>query len=94
MATIQEIGSTDHTALLQRAATHFLIGDARASRLALRDLVNASIGFEGLASEIGRPSKSLHRMLSDKGNPNMDNLSLVFSALGAALSTRLVVGLS
>jgi hypothetical protein len=28
----------------------------------LRDLVNATIGFEGLAAEVNRPSKSLHRM--------------------------------
>lgn len=27
------------------------------------------------------PSKSLHRMLSQKGNPSMDNLAAVFDAL-------------
>jgi hypothetical protein len=30
----------------------------------LRDLVNATIGFEGLADAMSKPSKSLHRMLS------------------------------
>ena len=41
--------------------------------LVLRDLVNATIGFEGLAVVMGKPSKSLHRMLSAKGNPTMES---------------------
>jgi hypothetical protein len=28
-----------------------------------------------------KPSKSLHRMLSPKGNPNMDNLAAIFDAI-------------
>jgi DNA-binding phage protein len=36
-------------------------------------LVNATIGFEGLASRMGKPSKSLHRMLSPRGNPSIEN---------------------
>ncbi len=32
--------------------------------------MNATIGFEGLAAEINKPSKSLHRMLAPRGNPN------------------------
>lgn len=32
-----------------------------------------------------KPSKSLHRMLSPKGNPNMDNLAAIFSAIKAQL---------
>jgi len=47
----------------------------------LRDLVNATVGFENLAIEIEKPSKSLHRMLSAKGNPTMDNLTKIFSVL-------------
>ncbi|MGH8712192.1 MAG: hypothetical protein ACREVA_12930 [Burkholderiales bacterium] len=31
---------------------------------------NATIGFEDLAAEINKPSKSLHRMLAPHGNPN------------------------
>jgi hypothetical protein len=33
----------------------------------LRNLVNASVGFEALAAETKMPSKSLRRMLSDRG---------------------------
>ena len=28
-----------------------------------------------------KPSKSLHRMLSPKGNPSMDNLATIFDAI-------------
>ena len=61
--------------------TAFLNGEPHVSRLILRDLVNASVGFEDLANETNRPSKSLHRMLSEKGNPSMDNLAAIFSAV-------------
>ena len=68
-------------ALLDEAATLFLSGDPETARLILRDLVNATIGFEQLAEITERPSKSLHRMLSPRGNPSMDNLAAIFSAM-------------
>lgn len=68
-------------ALLDEAATLFLSGEPDAARLVLRDLVNATIGFEELAQLTQKPSKSLHRMLSPKGNPSMDNLAAIFSAV-------------
>ncbi len=46
----------------------------------LRGLVNA-VGFEALAAMTDTPSKSLHRMLSQRGNPSMDNLSAIFDAV-------------
>lgn len=60
-------------ALLDEAVTLFLCGEPDAARLVLRDLVNSTLGFEKLAELIHKPSKSLHRMLSPKGNPSMDN---------------------
>ena len=68
-------------ALLDEAATLFLSGEPDAARLILRDLVNATVGFESLAELTHKPSKSLHRMLSPKGNPSMDNLATIFSAI-------------
>lgn len=50
-------------ALLDEAATLFLSGEPDAARLILRDLVNATVGFETLAELTQKPSKSLHRML-------------------------------
>ncbi|MCC7005581.1 MAG: transcriptional regulator [Ottowia sp.] len=75
-------------ALLDEAATLFLNGEAETARLILRDLVNATLGFEQLAAYTHKPSKSLHRMLSPKGNPSMDNLAAIFSAV----RNRLKVG--
>jgi DNA-binding phage protein len=76
-------------ALLDEAATLFLNGEAQTARLILRDLVNASLGFETLAAETSRPSKSLHRMLSEKGNPSMDNLAAIFGAVRKRLGVNI-----
>ena len=51
-------------ALLDEAITLFLNGEPEVARLVLRDLVNATVGFEDLALEVEKSSKSLHRMLS------------------------------
>jgi len=76
-------------ALLDEAATLFLNGEPHTARLVLRDLVNATIGFECLAAEIAKPSKSLHRMLSENGNPSMENLAAIFHALQKKLGVGL-----
>ncbi len=65
-------------ALLDEAGTLFLNGEPETARLILRDLVNATMGFEQLATLTDKPSKSLHRMLSPTGNPSMDNLAAIF----------------
>ena len=89
--TVKERAARDPAfakAMLDEAATAFLNGEPHVSRLILRDLINASVGFEDLANETNRPSKSLHRMLSPSGNPSMDNLAAIFGAV----RTRLNVG--
>jgi len=68
-------------ALLDEAATLFLSGEPDAARLILRDLVNATVGFESLAKLTHKPSKSLNRMLSPNGNPSMNNLAAIFGAV-------------
>ena len=78
-------------ALLDEAATLFLNGEPETARLILRDLVNATLGFEQLAALTDKPSKSLHRMLSPKGNPSMDNLAAIFGAVRARLKVDLEV---
>lgn len=69
----------------------FLDGEPDVARLLLRDLVNETIGFERLAAVTGKPSKSLHRMLSAKGNPTMDNLTLIFGVLRRELGVEIQV---
>ena len=68
-------------ALLDEAITLFIDGEPDTAKLILRDLVNATVGFESLAEEIHKPAKSLHRMLSASGNPTMSNISAIFGAL-------------
>jgi DNA-binding phage protein len=73
-------------ALLDEAITLFVDGEPESARLILRDLVNATVGFEALADEIRKPTKSLHRMLSKSGNPTMSNVSAILAAIRRALN--------
>lgn len=77
--------------LLDEAATLFLNGEPGPARVILRDLVNATLGFECLASATATPSKSLHRMLSARGNPSMDNLAAIFGAIRRTLGVEIRV---
>ena len=76
-------------ALLDEAATLFLNGEPDTARLVLRDLVNATIGFQALAAATDRPTKSLHRMLSKQGNPSMDNLAIIFDVIRKTLRVEI-----
>ena len=78
-------------ALLNEAATLFLNGEPETARVILRDLVNATLGFDKLSAVTARPSKSLQRMLSLDGNPSMDNLSAIFDAVRRQLNISLAV---
>ena len=78
-------------ALLDEAATLFLNGETDAARLVLRNLVNATVGFENLAEMTHKPSKSLHRMLSPQGNPSMGNLAAIFAAVRNLLRVTFAV---
>ena len=71
------------------AMTLFVNGEPESAKLILRDLVNATVGFEELAEEIHKSAKSLHRMLSQSGNPTMGNISAVFAANKRALKVEL-----
>ena len=75
-------------ALLDEAITLFVNGEPESAKLILRDLVNATVGFEALAEEIHKPAKSLHRMLSQSGNPTMSNISAVFAAIKRELKVE------
>jgi len=78
-------------ALLDEAVSLFLNGEPETARLILRELINATIGFEELAVATSKHSKSLHRMLSAKGNPTMDNLTLIFNTLRKILKVDIKV---
>jgi len=79
------------TALLNEAVSLFLNGEPETARLILRELVNATVGFEELAIETSKPSKSLHRMLSANGNPTMDNLTAILNVIRKKLNVDIYV---
>ena len=68
-------------ALFQEALSAFFEGDTALGKSLLRDLVNSTMGFEGLAQALKKPSKSLHRMLAPSGNPTMENFFQVIHVI-------------
>ena len=54
--------------------------------LALRDVVEARIGFSRLSAEAHVNRENLYRMLSNAGNPGYTSLRSVVKALGVKLS--------
>ncbi len=88
--SIQRQGDPEFArALLDEAIVLFINGEPGIARLVLRDLVNATVGFESLAQEVHKPSKSLHRTLSATGNPTMSNISAIFAAIKKMLRVEI-----
>jgi len=78
-------------ALFTEAINAYLAGDTAEGKAILRDLVNATVGFEGLAAEIHKPSKSVHRMLAPRGNPSSENFFDIVKALQKKTRVKLRV---
>lgn len=78
-------------ALLVEAVELFLEGDVETGKAVLRNYINATIGFEVLAAEVGKPSKSLMRMFSARGNPRADSLFSVIHHLQKTTGVHLAV---
>jgi DNA-binding phage protein len=68
-------------AMLQGALSALDTGEAFEAKILLRDFINATVGFQALGEIIDRDPKALMRMLSPKGNPTLENLSLVLKEL-------------
>jgi DNA-binding phage protein len=78
-------------ALFQEAVQTLLQGDVDAGRSAMRDCINATLGFEKLSKALGRPQKSLMRMFGPGGNPTAENLLGVIGVLQAETGVHLEV---
>jgi DNA-binding phage protein len=78
-------------ALLTDAVDAYLGGEEAIGKTILRDVINATIGFEGLAAAVQKPSKSLHRMLGPKGNPNTANFFAILQVLQQRVGVKLRV---
>jgi DNA-binding phage protein len=68
-------------ALLREGVEAMLTGDVALAKTILRDYINATVGFGGLAKATRIPSKSLMRMLGPTGNPRAANLFEIVSFL-------------
>ena len=78
-------------ALFQEAVQTLLEGDIDAGRAAMRDYINATVGFERLSAALGRPQKSLMRMFGPGDNPTAENLLGVIGVLQAETGVHLEV---
>ena len=74
--------------LLDEAISLILNDEPETARFVLRDLVNATIGFEKLSEKTQKNSKSLHRMLTAKGNPSMNNLTHIINVVRQTLNVN------
>lgn len=68
-------------ALFREALDCLMSGDLDTGKTVLRDYINATIGFDGLAAATGTSPKSLMRMFGPKGNPQARNLVEVLDVL-------------
>jgi probable addiction module antidote protein len=78
----QEARAYLNVALEEYAKDH----DSEAFLLALRDVAAARGGLTNLAKKTKLNRQNLYRALSNQGNPQLDTLSSVLSALGLRLS--------
>lgn len=78
-------------ALSTEAINAYLAGETAVGKAMLRDLVNATVAFEELATAIKKPSKSLHRMLAPRGNPSTENVFGIIRALQKKAHVKLRV---
>jgi DNA-binding phage protein len=60
--------------LLKEAVDSLLSGDVETGKTVLRDYINATVGFDKLATITRKSPKSLMRMLGPHGNPQARNL--------------------
>jgi DNA-binding phage protein len=60
--------------LLREGLEVMLSGELEVAKAILRDYINATVGFTGLAQATRIPPKSLMRMFGPSGNPRVANL--------------------
>jgi DNA-binding phage protein len=72
-------------AMYAEAVNALLEGETDEGLSILRDLVHAGITFKELSKQTGLGEKTLHRMLSRRGNPTTRNLFAVTKVLCGSL---------
>lgn len=77
--------------LLTESIQCFLEGDVEIGKAVLRNYINATMGFDELSTQTGKPPKSLMRMFGPNGNPQAHNLFDVISNIQQHEGIRLEV---
>ena len=77
--------------LLTESVELMLNGEPEVGKEMIRDLINATIGFDELGVRVGKSPQSLMRMFGRKGNPQSSNLIDVIEALRQLEGVRLEV---
>ncbi len=77
--------------LLKEGVECLLSGEVETAKAALRDFINATVGFETLGALTGKSPKSLMRMFGPDGNPQARNLFDVIARLQEREGIRLEV---
>lgn len=77
--------------MLTEAVNELLAGDLDAGKSILRDYINATITFQGLAAKLRKSSKSIHRMLGPSGNPRAENILEIIKIIQTHERVRLHV---
>ncbi len=78
-------------ALVEEATQNIIDGDIETALGQLRDVVNATMGFDKLSRETGIQKTSLMRMLSDNGNPRAGNLAAIMKTIGRTVGVHISV---
>lgn len=77
--------------LLTEAIDCLIAGDVNVAKSLLRDYVNATLGWSELSKLTDTPPQSLMRMLAKGGNPRMDNVGKILSALTEDEGVKILV---
>ena len=76
---------------LEEGAECLLAGDVEAGKAILRDHVDAAVGFQEVAGQTNKSSKSLMRMPGPHANPQVRNLLQIIGSLQKRESVQLKV---
>ncbi len=68
-------------AFLAEAINSMIEGDVETGKAVVREYINGTIGFVALGNALGKSPKSLMRMLSRQGNPQVRNLFEIIAHL-------------
>lgn len=78
-------------ALLAEGVNALFEGDVDTGKAALRDYIDATIGFAALAEAIGTRPEALRRIFSAGGNPSANSLFAVIHGLQTQAGVKLQV---